>query len=1605
MGISGGADALYHLEGLLIADVAAGIRGMYEDRKAKEELNMDMATIDGDSNNILKVVGNGKTTTKSAAVAMYFLRWRDTGITVHPMVDGRKRPTAKKATCDRRAKRHKDYIKSYVDLKEVNRLKRELADGSFTAEEIIKRTKDIKDLEGKSCKKLARSQESWPEDFAEALEEELVNGISLRSMDKTGGCIGSVFEAKYEADYAIIGRFLDKKSIAAITADSDIAVMAGDGFPCIKKFTDKKDSNGKVGMTIVSTSKATILSIMKHIPNESLSRVKLKDAVCPIFEDVKCRKLRALMMVACGCDVVPPGIKGVRPKTLKKEYLDKIKKKVPACESNEAMLYDALFDMIVSKSKLSGNVIDTFVKGLIYQPTNYKSCEEPSTVAEAIREPMPEQYMYMDAAPASLPSYLFGDFAQTGVTTLDEGGPEVLTCVGAEDHGHNFLSQIGFKNCHGCNGIICEKCTEVVNDNIYCLPCAAGELLVPRNDDEYTERINFMREELKTEYQYDGADDLPVDQVEIAYNAAITPFTDKMDLIEEVKFPVYPTSELSKPTKWRHLYDIHFCNGGTFINEPSLSEHVPALLHLFASFVKYQGATKQNNHPAWMKAAGVYDALPETIINFAQNSRVKSGEGTGFRLLERCVRHGHDPRMQSLFYSNVELIQVEESGDLGIVIGSKVPASMRGVQYDTITAHTVNDLLAVKCGCKSGSSGEEKVTCVHNTSLPYGITKLMYEGLAEHILIELTSCIAPLLNTWNDNTTSSVKESIIHLMEASGESLCGIDQQCMTIDILLDRFLTGTEKAKAWGQRVSKLANAPKPGPIRTMCFDSPTKKAKQLKGKNKREIEQTENEHDRADEFGDELNELDGDSDCQPNYLRAASLIRAAGIDLSSFNPVGCRLLKLRADKTGASPDEIITMHQQMGKCWRELESMSKARKRRTTDSQCKNLGKKRTSDDMSAGDNASNAASSTPTSNKRQRRGGTAVTPTPQLMRTQQERQAKAVTPQKKKMGRPRKHPPGVTPKYNRKTPKPHTYCSKEGCKVNNVSHPKAKFHRIPAIPPDLALDAALKSHITRIGKLLNRKEIMDRAGFKRALNPNTSYRICDEHHFESVVKAATFIHTTKARSKLSANDDDWVVLHKCTHAYRLENLPEAEGAKSTRNVATTKVSTGLPTDRMKRKYLEEVNKQIQQRDEVAADSEDDILNEQWDNDNLVADAAEARLAIQQMAEANSPSRRDSSRAARSVINESVAKEAGMKLCFDSNAPPVKTPCGKEKFFYPRPVANSKDDTPRKDAASDDPVVQLGMSFDVVQHKTGFRNESMLLAFVFLVCDGDVDLIKRRCTPLTWYEEWFFFAEMIYGRSFVKWWQTTDKYGPHASYMRRIFRQKLALVKRARRRWGYFVTYDEDVQLRKDKWNIKYRERDGRKTRVIMWDMTGIEAYRFGAAELQRNTYSKYYGGNYFKGGIGIQLCSWGLTWPLWGGHESDTGYHESSGYLESQEEFQKKDRVRGSQSDNTLEVVPFTIVLDKGYRARATNWRHGEQLTAQPIFGKSDKQFKGSETKYSASLASDRGANERGVNVSKRSDIIKRGFKPGMDPAMFDDVWLCWGFMANFMYKQVL
>ena len=165
-------------------------------------------------------------------------------------------------------------------------------------------------------------------------------------------------------------------------------------------------------------------------------------------------------------------------------------------------------------------------------------------------------------------------------------------------------------------------------------------------------------------------------------------------------------------------------------------------------------------------------------------------------------------------------------------------------------------------------------------------------------------------------------------------------------------------------------------------------------------------------------------------------------------------------------------------------------------------------------------------------------------------------------------------------------------------------------------------------------------------------------------------------------------------------------------------------------------------------------------------------------------------------------------------------------------------------------------------------------------------------------------------------------------------------------------------------EKWSAKY---DG--MRLVFWDMTNVPAYAFSDPDLNRNTYSKYYAENCFKGGISNQLCGWIRTADLWTGAVSDTDYNKRAGYLRKQMDFQSKDLVGGR-------TVPFTIIYDKGYRAKLVAWRMGKQRVLQPVGVKSDKRFGRDETLLTAAVAHDRGSNERAVNMSKRAWYVSWG-----------------------------
>ena len=233
---------------------------------------------------------------------------------------------------------------------------------------------------------------------------------------------------------------------------------------------------------------------------------------------------------------------------------------------------------------------------------------------------------------------------------------------------------------------------------------------------------------------------------------------------------------------------------------------------------------------------------------------------------------------------------------------------------------------------------------------------------------------------------------------------------------------------------------------------------------------------------------------------------------------------------------------------------------------------------------------------------------------------------------------------------------------------------------------------------------------------------------------------------------------------------------------------------------------------------------------------------------------------------------------------------------------------------------------------------------------------------------------------------------YGLNTTSLRGVFYSKLRLVITAARLWPTFVSHEEDMVMRSDKWKERYPNQ-----RVQMWDNTNVNFMgKPSDPDLQRQTFSLYYGQNVAKGGIFLQLCGWMGGWELHLGAISDTAYFENSGLLSEQLEFQKND----SSSD-----LSFTNILDKGYRSILAAWRAGGQLLLQPFFAKSDRKFTSKEVLLSAAVASDRSANERAVKRMKCSGMISRGIHQSEGLEMMADLWIAWGFQCNFMYKPVL
>ena len=89
----------------------------------------------------------------------------------------------------------------------------------------------------------------------------------------------------------------------------------------------------------------------------------------------------------------------------------------------------------------------------------------------------------------------------------------------------------------------------------------------------------------------------------------------------------------------------------------------------------------------------IFMAVSAIICDFAYNSRIDSG----YRLLERCLRHSFDSKTNDLQKAAVKFIRHNASGKLGLVFNHNVHASMKNISYKTENVATAEDIIIYKC--------------------------------------------------------------------------------------------------------------------------------------------------------------------------------------------------------------------------------------------------------------------------------------------------------------------------------------------------------------------------------------------------------------------------------------------------------------------------------------------------------------------------------------------------------------------------------------------------------------------------------------------------------------------------------------------------------------------------------------------------------------------------------------------------------------------------------------------------------------------------------------------------------------------------------------------
>jgi hypothetical protein len=266
MGIKDGKQVLSSITQLSIFDVACMAKGVANER------GMDSPTIVADCSNIAYVFSKAASITVS--VVTHLVKWANTGLIVIPVCDGHIRPVCKQATNERIANSDKKRIKSYKQRKAIRKAKQQLISDPMDESQRQSLQKEITKME-RSCKTNdTQSRSIIPKNFAEEMTRELYETAAHSTLPLTGGSVGNVVVAEFQADSYMAYQLLNNKAVMVETKDADIPIISGDHCFAIKKFTNKD-------YEVVCTSESALKNAMQYLPKES--KAVLTKALCPIF--------------------------------------------------------------------------------------------------------------------------------------------------------------------------------------------------------------------------------------------------------------------------------------------------------------------------------------------------------------------------------------------------------------------------------------------------------------------------------------------------------------------------------------------------------------------------------------------------------------------------------------------------------------------------------------------------------------------------------------------------------------------------------------------------------------------------------------------------------------------------------------------------------------------------------------------------------------------------------------------------------------------------------------------------------------------------------------------------------------------------------------------------------------------------------------------------------------------------------------------------------------------------------------------------------------------------------------------------------------------------